>query len=148
MRRFVLLSLLVVIAAACASAAKSGRPEGMPQPQMEIRQLGGAPFFGSGYTAPMNFSVYVSNPGNVPLTVRRVEIASIGTATYAIRNAERLFNTEIAPGQSAEFTMSTTAYTNVSRLDVVEPISIRTIVEFEHSGGSRFREVYLARSLN
>ncbi len=117
----------------------------MPQPSVSVDLM--APiFFGSGYTAPVNLQASITNGGNVPLRVREVQIESQGMGTYALYPVRRLLNETIAPGVTKTVSIVATAYTNVSRLNVNEPLTLRTIVNFQASSVD-FREVYFTRGV-
>lgn len=140
MRR-ALLSLLAIAALACASSGPKygNRPTGIERPDVAIGMVT-SPFFGSGTTAPVPLDVEITNRSSVPLTVRRVRVESTGMAEYALYPSERLFKESVPPGQSKIFNINATAYTNVARLTPVEPISLRTTVDFE-TGEVRFHEI-------
>src|SRR5712692_4250320 len=117
-RLLILLALFTVVS--CRSTASSQRPPGMPQPGITVDLV--APiFFGSGYTAPANLQVSITNGGNVPLRVREIQIESQAMGTYALYPVRRLLNETIAPGETKTVSIVATAYTNVSRLNVNEP---------------------------
>ena len=135
--RLASLSLLLVLAIACASGGTS-RPADMPRPGVDIRQSG-ALFFGSGSTAPAFLEVAVTNLGSQPLIVRRVRIDSPGMAQYGLQPTERVFRETIAPGDTKSVQITPTAVTTTSRPS--EPLTLRAIVYFESNGRS-FREIY------
>src|SRR5215212_7153328 len=145
MRRFFVV-LLLFAAFACASGPKfAERPKTIERPDIEVVQLS-VPFFGSGSTASVPLDVEITNRASVPLSVRRVRVESAGMSEYALYPAERLFKEDIPPGQTKAFNISATAYTNIARLNPVEPLSIRATIDFE-TGDVRFREIVFQRLL-
>ena len=141
--RLILLALLLV---SCSSATTEDtqRPASVARPDVGV-QLANSIFFGSGTTAPATFDVVVRNNATVPLTLRRLEIASPGMAEYTIVPQSRIYSETIPPGETKNITYFGTARTNVSRLNPTEPLSVRAILDFEASG-VRFREILLNRS--
>jgi len=135
MRRFV-LPLLLLLAAACASA---NRPSTPGRPEVAIRQLGSL-FFGSGSTAPITFEVMVQNVARDPIQLLRVRVeSSPGMAQYSTSPVERVFNQTLAPGETKSVSLVATART-LTR-NPTEPLSMRAFVEYS-SGGTRHRELY------
>ncbi|MGH9457246.1 MAG: hypothetical protein ACRD2J_06345, partial [Thermoanaerobaculia bacterium] len=122
----------------CATSAN--RPEEIPEPVIQIRQV--APiFFGSIGTAPVSFDILIGNAARVPLEVREIEISSFGNAQYELlRNTRRLRQT--IPARTTEaINIFTTAVNRGGRGTPSEPPSVRVIVTFETTEGERFREI-------
>jgi len=140
MRRcFVLFTLFAAIACTSSGPKFGNRPSTVERPEIEVRQMS-TPFFGSGGTAPVPLDVDIVNHASVPLSVRRVRVESTGMAEYALYPVERLFKEDIPPGQTKTFNITATAYTNIARLNPVEPLSLRATVDFE-TGDVRFHEI-------
>jgi hypothetical protein len=118
------------------------QPLNPDRPAVDVTQLNDL-FFGSGGEAPLSLNIEISNPAKEPIIVRRVRVsASGGMSQYTIRPAERFVRQEVAPGGSTTVEITATAYTNIVRLHPTEPLSLRTVVDYE-SGGKRHQELYL-----
>ena len=76
-------------------------------PEVEIRQANPI-FFGSGYSAPVNFEVGIRNSGSQPLRVREIEISTPGMAEYAVGPVRRIINDTIAAGEAKVFPIHAT----------------------------------------
>ena len=135
MRRFAACSLVLFLAAACASS-RSDRPAGIAQPDINAEAVGTV-FFGSGSSAPITLEVTVRNNAQTAIAIREVEISAPGMTTYTVRPVRRPFNETIAAGDTRSVTLFSTAYTSVR--DPAEPLTLRTIVTFE-ANGQRWRE--------
>lgn len=133
--------LTLVLLSACGSGRGSGRPDGIPQPGIDVG-LTHEVFFGSQSEAPATIEVVVTNRATVPIILRRVEISSPGMVTFGLRPAVREFREEVGPGASKAVTVFATAVTNTRRPN--EPLTIQAIVFFE-GGGTSWREVVRAR---
>jgi hypothetical protein len=133
MRR-VTFTLVVILAAACAS---SSRPADVEKPDISVHPEGTI-FFGSSSTAPVTLLVDITNHGKSPLTVRQVEISSPSMATWGIRTVRRFFNETVPPGETRTLTLFATGVTSV--MDPGEPLTLRANVIME-VGGKSFREI-------
>lgn len=131
------ICLLAFVLAACSSSQQLS-PD---RPEVAVRQLNPL-FFGSGYTAPVTIGVAIRNPAKDPIVVRRIRLETgPGMIEYGVRPAERLLNETLAPDQALETHVNMTATTGRSRLQTVEPLSLRAYVEFERAGQD-YREIY------
>lgn len=140
-RRFVVLSLAFLMA--CASG--STRPANLAQPELRLQKQGNAPpFFGSGYTAAVNFDVEIHNRATTPIVVTRIELQTPGMVQYAIYPTERFFRDTIEANTTRTFAIPATAYTDRDRLTATEPLTVRAVVDFE-AGTEKWREIYLSR---
>jgi hypothetical protein len=135
------LLLLLPLGLACASG-KVTRPEGMPAPDITA-QLVNPLFFGSGTTAAANIEIRVTNRGNAPLVVRRIELESPGMSQFTLGRYVREHNETVPPGETKAITAFATAYAQTTRRPT-EPLTIRAIVQLQ-SGGKSWREIAILR---
>ncbi|HEV7239121.1 MAG TPA: hypothetical protein VGQ36_07760 [Thermoanaerobaculia bacterium] len=134
------MSILLLLTLACASTP-SQRPANVPQPNIDAELLSPL-FFGSGNSAPATIEVRVTNRGNVPIVVRRIELDSPGMVQYTLRRYMREHNETVGPGETKPITVFATAVTTVSR--PTEPLAMRAIVHFRAEGKS-WREILITR---
>jgi hypothetical protein len=118
------------------------RPPGMPAPDMDARLVNPL-FFGSGTTAPATIELRVTNRGNMPIVVRRIEIDSPGMGQYTLGRYVREHNESVGPGETKPITVFATAYAQTTRRPS-EPLTIRAIVHFR-AEGVHWREVLIMR---
>lgn len=135
------LSFLLLLAIACGTTP-ARRPEGMPQPDIEANLVNPL-FFGSTTSAPATIEIRVTNRGQVPMVVRRVELDSPGMGQYALIRYARQFNETVPPGETKALTAFATAVAQTT-LRPTEPLTIRAIVELQASGAT-WREVLMLR---
>jgi hypothetical protein len=126
----------------CASG--SSRPDAVARPDIDS-SLAHPISFGAGTVATVTIDVTVRNNAAVPLLVHRIEIDSPGMARYSLVPIRRALNETLAPGEIRAIPILTNAVTTTSRPG--EPLSIRTILEFE-AQGRRWREVTMTRDPN
>lgn len=135
------LSILLLLSLACA-ASQARRPEGMPQPEISA-QLVNPLFFGSVSSAPATIEIRVTNRGNAPLVVRRVELDSPGMGQYALARYARQYNETVPSGETKALTAFATAVAQTTTRPT-EPLTIRAIVELQ-SEGKTWREIAIFR---
>ena len=140
MPRMIGLSL-VLLTLACASGNGSGRPDGVAEPTINIRQSSPI-YFGSGTSAPVSLNVYVTNNANVPIRVRQVEIRSPGMSQFTLIQTSRLFGETIPPGESRTLSLMATAVRSQTRFRAEEPLSVVAVVRME-AKGQEFRKVVM-----
>jgi hypothetical protein len=134
---FTLTALL--IAAACSSGTQlSQNAAHIPQPEITIlsrSDLTNVPTLASGVNA--HFEFRITNQADIPITLRRIDLDTLGGGAILIAAKNRPFNLVIEPhtAQSADFV--TTAYINdPSNYSGRSPIQIRAVALFDSSAGS------------
>lgn len=133
---------LLVALAFLTACSSMNQPPTPGRPVVDVYQQS-AIFFGSGGSAPLNLAVTITNPSKEVIVVRRIRVTEgMGMTQYRVGQAERIVRETIAPGESAQVLVTTTAYTDRTRLTPTEPLGLRTLVDYE-SGGKRHQELYV-----
>jgi hypothetical protein len=132
-----ILVSLAFLTLACAGAAASSRPAAVPQPEINA-DIVNEIFFGRGTTAPATIEVRVRNRGQVPITLRRIELDSPTMTEWGFRPQTRDYRELVGPGEEKSINFFATARTITSQRN--EPLSYRLQVHFE-SGESLWREI-------
>jgi hypothetical protein len=133
------LVAIVFVMAACSSG---GPPMSTSGGRAGVAVTLASPvFFGSGTTAPANLEVLVENRAGVPIVVRNISIQSSGMLSWGIYPTQRMFNETVNPGEAKAFPMFATASARTSRMTPNEPLTVRTVVQFD-AGKERFQEIY------
>ncbi len=138
MNRFVAALLLL---AACGTA----KDVNIAKPQIDLVQLyapGDLQFARGPGEILAEFGFRIANRAAQPITLKRIELSSIGSGSYVLRRENRGFKQEIPPGGVAEVTMTARAYYNASSLGQIsnEPVLLRAVVYFDSPEGS-FRQI-------
>ena len=141
MRRCLSILLLLILAGCASNTAK--RPANIPQPDLGARLVNPL-FFGSSTEAAATIDVAIRNRANVPIIVRRIEVASPGMGQYTIVARPRDFRETLGPGEEKVMTTFATAVAQTTTRPT-EPLSLRVIVEFATSEGVVWREILLLR---
>jgi hypothetical protein len=131
-----LTALLIV--AGCATNSTSG-----PEPEINIYQISRVPYGTQHDIAPIStqFVVQVKNTLPEPLTVRRVEVQSIGGGAYTLPSYSQAFNQTIEPGATNRVSLWAPAVVTLNTtLGANGPVTLRLAVEFE-AGGKKFQKI-------
>lgn len=135
--------LLLVLAAVACSSGKSQRAE-IIRPEIDIRQLVGP----SDLAYPrgimeIQYEVRVANRSSEPITLRRIDVQSVGTGAYTLRREFFPFNEVIQPDQykTVTFWVKAWARGRVAGAGSNEPVTVRGIASFESPVGE-FNQIF------
>ena len=136
MRKLVILTAVLFIAA-CASSNNNAKVD-IPQPDIEVQQLSSTPAVAEHVTGgvPVNFGIAVSNKADIPITLKRINISSIGTGGYNVPNNSRPFDKVIQPGTTEQVSFWAGANADPSIAGVNGAVALRVIAQFDSSKGA------------
>jgi hypothetical protein len=142
MRHALIASLLLL--AACASATQDDAPVS-PPPAILIEQTYGPsniPYSRGTTSIIGEYAISVQNPADVPITLRRVDLQSVGGATIAMRREDRSFDVTVNPGSVETVKLSPRIYftSTGSNSPTNEPMTVRAVIHFESPKGA-FRRI-------
>lgn len=136
------LIVAVLFLGACAS---SQNEVVKPPPQIDVVQVYGPsdiPYSRGQESVLGEYAFRVANPANVPITLRRIELSSLGGGTIALRREDRAFTRTINPGSAEVVSVNARVYfrTTSSGSPTNEPLTIRAVLYFDSPNGS-FRRI-------
>jgi hypothetical protein len=130
MRRAAWIALF--LAAGCASSASG------PQPEIELAQTSVVADAARHVTGgmPVQFRISIRNTLATPITLKRVELQSVGGGAYTLAPVSRTFDQVIAVGgvQTIDLWGPATAEQTISGAN--GPVTIRATAQFDAPGGS------------
>jgi len=93
------------------------------------------------FSGPINiqYQLTVANPTNQPIKLSRVELQTIGSGAYVIRNTSSPMNVTIPPNSTSTFTISVWGYSRGGSMRSTEPVTIRGIGYFDAPSGPFIR---------
>jgi hypothetical protein len=144
MRQFLAVLAATVLMTACASSSSTRATPGAPDVQVSLAQAG-IGSNGSLYpSGPINvlYQLTVVNPTNNTLTLKRLDMQSVGLGAYFIRTGPRPMNqTVVANGIS---TIGLSAWANARRGSLIlnEPVTIRGVATFDDGHGHTFTSIF------
>jgi LEA14-like dessication related protein len=138
MRNSIALSALI-IATACATGNQlSQEAAHIPKPEITIigrTDLTNVPTVASGVEVHYEFRIV--NQAEVPITLKRIDMDSLGGGGISIQSKNRQFNTVIQPGQAQSVDFMTTAYINdPSSYSGRSPVQLRATALFDSPSGA------------
>lgn len=135
-------SLVFLLALALAACASNPVPEGFAEPSMVFAQTGGPDVQVLGRTsdAPfqVRYTVQIRNEDELPMTVERIEMQSIGQGPFRIPGVSRAFGETIEGGAVKRFEVWATAIPGLGA--ITGPVTIRTTALCTAEGAT-FRKV-------
>jgi hypothetical protein len=132
--------LLLVVLASCASSANDAASSGI---EVNLTQVGGSAsdlFYMRGPIS-LQYQLQVTNHTNQPLTLRRLDLSSVGLGAYAIRTGSTPFNERIAANGTTTLHLAAWGTARGGRLTVNEPVTMRIIAQFQDASGRTFNNI-------
>jgi len=131
---------MITLAALLLAACGSSKDVAILKPEIQLLQLQ-APVDVGYATGPtqIQFEARVANRSGEPITLRRIEIQSVGTGSYILRKENFSYNENIAPDHFASVKFWAHGYgfaTDRGRTPSAEPVNLRSVFYFESPVGS------------
>ncbi len=138
MRNAIAFSALLVAAACATGNQMSQTAARIPKPEITIvnrTDLTNVPTVASG--VEVHFEFRIVNQAEVPITIRRIDMSSLGGGGIAIESKNRQFNTTIAPHAVGSVDYMTTALIpDPSSYSGRSPIQVRATCLFDSPDGA------------
>lgn len=129
---------LLLLAIGCSSA---GRNQPTPVVAIHLEQRSQSDVLHFAGPVNLQYDLGVTNSSDQPLTLRRVELRTLGSGAYTLRNESTSVNLSIPPGASVSRTISAWGYARGGDLAAQEPVTLRATAYFDGPGGSFVRMV-------
>lgn len=143
MKRLAFLALLALAAVSCSSS-NGNKNANLLRPEIAIEQLVGPADLGyPGGQVDIQYEVTVGNRSAEPITLRRIEVSSIGGGAYRLRRESYPFNATLGGNQqgSIQFWAHALQAGPVFR-GSTEPVTLRAILYFQSPAGS-FQQIVM-----
>jgi hypothetical protein len=138
MRTVVAFSVLFIAAACTSGNQLSQNVAHIPQPEITIigrTDMTNIPTVAAGIQAHFEFRIV--NQAEIPITLRRIDLDSLGGGSIGIQARNRQFNTVIAPHSVQSVDFLTTAFINdPNSFTGRSPVQVRAVAVFDSSDGS------------
>ena len=136
MRKLLVLSLVLLAVAACATRKSPGK-----RPDVTITQISGVPPAARWIEGGMSvrYLVRVRNNGTEPITLQRVNIETMGIGAYEVSH-QSAFKVQIQPDQSGEVAFWAAAQRSQNVAGANGPVTLRVVASFDSPSG-RFEDV-------
>ena len=134
-RRYFAFALLLL---GCASAAPHPKTAPLNEPEIHISQLSSvseaARHMAGGIS--VQYRVDIGNRANVPITVKRIEVISLGAGAYTLRPTSYPFNVRLNAGETTALQFWVPA--NIDDPTIIGangPVSVRLTLQYETPAG-------------
>lgn len=138
MRNAMAVSALIIFTACASGTGISQSAAHIPQPQITIASLTdlrNVPTVPSGINVHYQFRIV--NEAEVPITLRSINLDSLGGGGISLQSKTRQYTTVIAPHQAQSVDFLTTAYiANPGDYSGRSPIQVRAVALFDSPEGS------------
>jgi hypothetical protein len=125
-------SIVLLFIAGCASSRSSAEPEIRLVQTSEVAEVArNVP--GS---IPISFRLTIHNTLQTPLTLKRLELQSIGEGAYSLSSLTRSYDQVIQPGAEQSFDLWGSGYVSPTIVGANGPVTIRAIAQFDAASGS------------
>jgi len=136
--RTVIFSTLLIAAACTSSNQLSQNVAHIPQPEITIigrTDMTNVPTVASGIEAHFEFRIV--NQADVPITLRRIDLDTLGGGSINVEAKNRQFNIVIQPHAVGSADFMTTAFINdPNNFSGRSPVQIRAVALFDSPAGS------------
>ena len=134
-----LAALGMTVALACTSAAPDSKKAPLEEPEIQITQLSNVAEAARNITGPISvqYRVAIQNRAKVPITIKRVDVISIGSGAYNLRPTSTAFNVPLSPGEASavEF-WAPASISDPTILGANGPVTVRTTVYYDSPLGA------------
>jgi hypothetical protein len=123
--------LALAVLAACASTSAT------PEVSVALAQVSGSRdmFF---FAGPVNveYEVTVTNPTNEPVTLRRLDLKTVGAGAYTLRTPSQPLQVTVRPGMVSVVRVSANAISRGGNANSAEPVTVRGTAYFDAPSGA------------
>lgn len=97
------------------------------------------------YSGPtsITFQVSITNKSSEMITIRQLQLASVGTGAYVLRRDPHFLNKDIPPGETLVATINVPAFAQGGNTGSREPVTVRGTAYFDSEYGL-FQRVFLS----
>jgi hypothetical protein len=139
MRNAALILAALVMAAGCSSSTQNAK---IIEPEVELLQIvGPAELNYPTGNVDVQFEFRIFNKSSEPITLKHLDLASVGGGAYSLRRELRPFNVVVGPNEGKAVTVWSKAYLRGRTAVENEPVSIRGIAYFNSPSGP-FRKIF------
>jgi len=132
------IAAVAVLLIALSSAAW-GASDSSPKLNISMQQLtsSGDMFY---FRGPINiqYQLSIENPTNQPVTLKRLELSSLGPGSYSIHTGSTPITRTIVPRGTTTLTLSAWGRSTGGYLRSEEPVTIRGVAYFDTPSGHSF----------
>ncbi|HYS55862.1 MAG TPA: hypothetical protein VER58_19040 [Thermoanaerobaculia bacterium] len=123
----------------CASAVPDSKKAALDEPQIQITQLSNIAEAARHMTGNISvqYRVDVENRAKVPITLKRIDIVSLGAGAYNLRPTSAPFSEQLNPGETRAVQIWAPAFIdNPTIIGANGPVTVRATVYYDSPLGT------------
>ena len=138
MRNTAVVLFTALLAAGCGSTASNNAKVDIPEPEVQLVQISAQPPVAEHITGgvPIDFGVAITNHATIPITLKRLNVQSMGSGGYNVPPTSRPFNKTIAPDATEQVEFWVGANASPSVAGVNGAVAMRVIAQFDSEKGA------------
>ncbi len=139
LRSFAPLRMTLAFLIGCASAAPQNKTASLSEPEIHIHQLSNVSEAARHITGGISvqYRVEITNRANQPITIKRIDLVSLGTGAYTLRPSSNPFDARLNPGDATALELWAPAYIDDPTIVGANgPVSLRITVQYETPAGT------------
>jgi len=140
MKKLAVVAALLLVIGSMTGCASNNNASNVPDPEVRLDQTSTVPGAAEYVTGgiPVSFRMQVTNRASIPITLKRVEVTSIGEAGgYQVPQSQVPFNVILTPGASSSVNFTIAAVsTGMNVTGVNEPVTIRVTSVYDSAEGT------------
>jgi hypothetical protein len=140
-----------VLLIGCASAAPHGQTAPLTEPEIHISQLSNVSDVARHIVGNISvqYRVEVANRANQPITLKRIDLVSLGAGAYTLRPTSYPFEAQLKPGQATALQFWVPAFIDdPTIIGANGPVTLRVTVQYNTpTGGSQATVVQQVHAL-
>jgi hypothetical protein len=124
----------------CASAAPDAKQAPLDEPQIQITQISNIAEAARHVTGAISvqYRVDVENRAKVPITIRRIDVVSLGSGAYNLRSTSVPFSEQLNPGETRPVQFWAPASVDSSTiLGANGPVTVRLTLYYDTPAGTQ-----------
>jgi hypothetical protein len=131
--QLLIFSLVLLLTSACASSKQS--TGAADKVDLQLVQTYGPDVFYMRGTVPVEYQLVMTNRTGQPLTLRNLNLQTVGAGAYRLRTGDTPMNQPVAANGTTAMKLSMWGQSNGSYLRMSDPVTIRGIARFDSPSG-------------
>lgn len=83
----------------------------------------------------VTYQMQITNPSSEPVTLRRLDLQTVGSSPYMLRRLPLMFRQVVQPNETVVVTFDAWGYARGGRVGASEPVTVRGIAYFDTPEG-------------
>ena len=134
-------TILILFLLGCASAAPRNKTASLTEPEIRITQLSSVSEAARHITGGISvqYRVDIANRANAPITIKRIQVVSIGAGAYGVSPTSSPFDARLLPGEATALEFWAPAFiSDATIMGANGPVTLSVTVQYDTPSGSQW----------